>query len=933
MLFEIVTTYTQSGVLKDTKGFCPVAITEKTPKSFIKPLVDLAKRQVVESDKLRNKTRRFYSHFWLKFEGKRFNLLTRGVRQGDDLRTFVVHQMLFDAQNLKTCGPAAILQEDSHWISSWSPDQTSKILPSRDLETGVLANRICTSWKDVAGDGGWAGAPIEAWERRQSCVLLMTPKYGAEESLKLFVESQSLLPNEHRWNVIISVAAWHPFSMDRRFWMAFDRGTQFEIESIRSNALRIDLSNRLRKASGKFSEAARSGMRVDVLSPEDGKNAIGSGSFISSESQKVSDSVLRFEPKSKGDHETTGQPAGESRDSDRIEERTNNSPSKDSPTSVATQRKTLSAERRKRRIAVEEKLFGANSSENDQPEDEYLELGEPIESSQANSLDQPIASPDPTSAVEKSVDVAEELEPIASSTRSRSGLVFAATAAVILLIVGGLIWYGVNYMTQMANALNNASLRAPDVNRETSDNVDTPNENSQNPIGTAPSNAQVVDPNELSTRQTVSDEQNNSTVDSPEDDESPNGNSSSTEETGPSFDTVATAFSNGAIVNGFSLSTDPAIESQTMATMPLELENPGSFFDLSLNTFSSFSELDWDDDEQGWLVPVRQNGDSQIAAVVSLIAQDESDGSMIAWRWLETDEPLPKDRLDEIQSGLLQIAVRNSKTQIQVPLTAPVEGSAVRLMDTLMGQAELVPHLPNYLCNQSIFEKFDWQITGVTTGQTGEATKRVLAKPRIDPQVPNRVLFDVQQEAMKAQLEELLEVDFLGANEFNGRLQPAFDFHGPLGLQIDFSFATNASAAIEVLSQVKVMIDSPRQDNSPVILKREKTDSRSKQREFEKEVKTKIVYGLMMHLGVSGEKCKRIITSGGIGCRSANTTERKLKSAIGGVLYKSVLEALENSLQLEVTRTYRFGGRNSKKSMSIKAIQLATDPNRSVDTQ
>ena len=74
MLYEIVSTVTEQGIFKGTSGFCPVAITESTPKSLLKPLIDLALRQVKEAETLREKSRNFYSHFPLLMGGKHYHL-------------------------------------------------------------------------------------------------------------------------------------------------------------------------------------------------------------------------------------------------------------------------------------------------------------------------------------------------------------------------------------------------------------------------------------------------------------------------------------------------------------------------------------------------------------------------------------------------------------------------------------------------------------------------------------------------------------------------------------------------------------------------------------------------------------------------------------------------------------------------------------------
>ncbi|MEM9941257.1 MAG: hypothetical protein AAF939_06670 [Planctomycetota bacterium] len=91
MLYEIVSTQADRGVLRGTSGFCPVAVTEDIPKAFVKPLFSIARRQVKEADGLRPKSKYFYSHFPFSVDGKKLQILTRGTRLSKN--NYLVHQM------------------------------------------------------------------------------------------------------------------------------------------------------------------------------------------------------------------------------------------------------------------------------------------------------------------------------------------------------------------------------------------------------------------------------------------------------------------------------------------------------------------------------------------------------------------------------------------------------------------------------------------------------------------------------------------------------------------------------------------------------------------------------------------------------------------------------------------------------------------------
>ncbi len=265
MICEIISAKAEQGLLENTNGFCPVAITRDIEPELLKPLTDLATKQAKRAKSLRQNGGNFFSHFPLVLKGNSYNLLTRGTSDDD---SYVVHQILVDHWDRKTAGPAAVLNNNSIWITKWSADP--QFLSPRVIETLPLSPRICSHWNAIKGDPGWAGLLVDLWEKKKTCALLTPGEMETEEVLSLIVESQSLIPHDFRWQIPFSIGAWHPFKGNRRFWLAFERGTQAELDAMQqSQTVCIDLGDKTQGIStNKYSEHARNGSWIRFDSPD-----------------------------------------------------------------------------------------------------------------------------------------------------------------------------------------------------------------------------------------------------------------------------------------------------------------------------------------------------------------------------------------------------------------------------------------------------------------------------------------------------------------------------------------------------------------------------------------------------------------------------------------------------------------------------------------
>ncbi len=261
MLHEMVSAPVPRGLFNGTSGFCPVAATHGMPRELIQLLADLSKRQYETVIANKSLGREMYCYLPLTVKGKRLHLVTRGSlppRDEQAEQRYVVHQLLLENVRDLPAGPAWLLANDQFWINQWNVEP--QYLEPRQIKSSVLSPRICETWTHVTGDAGWAGAALEAWQRRKPFVLIVPADKPTRPIIDMMVEAQSLMEPHRRWEIPISILSWHPTKNLQRIWVAYQAGTQQAISAFRTaNCVTLDITRKLEPSTNSFSEVARSG--------------------------------------------------------------------------------------------------------------------------------------------------------------------------------------------------------------------------------------------------------------------------------------------------------------------------------------------------------------------------------------------------------------------------------------------------------------------------------------------------------------------------------------------------------------------------------------------------------------------------------------------------------------------------------------------------
>ncbi len=261
MLHEMVSAHVSRGLFNGTSGFCPVAATKGMPRDLIQLLADLGKRQYDTAVANKALGREMYCHLPINVKGRRLHLVSRGIQLPGDNQArlqYIVHQLLLENVRDLSGGPAWLLANDQVWINQWNIDP--QFLESRTIESSVLSPRICETWTRVAGDAGWAGMALEAWQRRKPFVLVISPDKPTRPIIDMLVEAQSLMDPQIRWEIPISISSWHPTKKLQRIWVVYAAGSQDAINSFRaSDRVTVDITRKLEPATNSYSEIARAG--------------------------------------------------------------------------------------------------------------------------------------------------------------------------------------------------------------------------------------------------------------------------------------------------------------------------------------------------------------------------------------------------------------------------------------------------------------------------------------------------------------------------------------------------------------------------------------------------------------------------------------------------------------------------------------------------
>ncbi len=271
---EILYTSAPQGLRPGARGFCTVVSTYGMSKTLAERLESLSgyRHPFLPPDPRTAQNPVNYSHLVITVGGRKYHVLSRISDYGLDYtnRTNkLAHHVALEVSEAVACpqGPAELLAAAGFCETAWD-GKTTPHHPGRTIPRSEARPRRCEYWERLTGDPGWGGVLADAavGERKRAVSVIFAP---GVDTLRLAVESLSLLPPEQRWGVTFSTYYTKlPAGVDC-FWRFLLDGSP-EAKAVRRNPhLRvIDLCTPLGPASdGGALEAAREGRFVVSRQP------------------------------------------------------------------------------------------------------------------------------------------------------------------------------------------------------------------------------------------------------------------------------------------------------------------------------------------------------------------------------------------------------------------------------------------------------------------------------------------------------------------------------------------------------------------------------------------------------------------------------------------------------------------------------------------
>lgn len=194
MIQELIFTSAPRGLQVGRSGFCTVASTPGMAENVARLLESLSGyRHVFPPGSTGAQTNPVaYSHLITKIGGRELHIISRVADAGLDYSgrsNKIAHHIAFDRSEMPPGGPASIIAAKP-FIEKWEGEP--RHLPPRKLPTAPNPPRVCTTWAQVTGDAGWAGALAEALLNQHPTVVVINSTTPAFE---LVAELSALLPN------------------------------------------------------------------------------------------------------------------------------------------------------------------------------------------------------------------------------------------------------------------------------------------------------------------------------------------------------------------------------------------------------------------------------------------------------------------------------------------------------------------------------------------------------------------------------------------------------------------------------------------------------------------------------------------------------------------------------------------------------------------
>lgn len=151
-----------------------------------------------------------YSHQIFHLGGRPTSILSRigpyGIDYTGRASNKIAHHLVVEPHEMSPAGPAWLLQQSvirSEWHGHCETPSTGPSIPMRNQD-----ERICTEWKNVAGDAGWAGVVAETITQSDETPLWIVYSLAQRDRLLAMMDEViALLPVAQRWQATFNTFA------------------------------------------------------------------------------------------------------------------------------------------------------------------------------------------------------------------------------------------------------------------------------------------------------------------------------------------------------------------------------------------------------------------------------------------------------------------------------------------------------------------------------------------------------------------------------------------------------------------------------------------------------------------------------------------------------------------------------------------------------
>lgn len=206
MVEEIIYTSSERGLKKGSRGFCTVISTAGMALNLAERLESLSgyRHAFPLNDPQAALNPINFAHLTLRLAGRKLNVLSRVSDAGQDYTgrsNKLAHHVVLDSIAALPAGPARLLAEPGTVVERW--DGTVRTIPARALGNAACPQQVALHlWKQLTGDGGWAGAVAEMLLQNPAPVSVIFR--AGTDNLSLVREVLDLLPSQQRWDITFS---------------------------------------------------------------------------------------------------------------------------------------------------------------------------------------------------------------------------------------------------------------------------------------------------------------------------------------------------------------------------------------------------------------------------------------------------------------------------------------------------------------------------------------------------------------------------------------------------------------------------------------------------------------------------------------------------------------------------------------------------------